>query len=398
MMMAYAGFIMLLLLVLLLYAIKDRLRVAVINARIKLASLLLKGIAEQIGLPPNEAVTDTSPVICHDELFSKVVKLNDNLYSINRGAPFELVFSHCTFEQMELIRNTLLTGSEYDNFKIYMLCYFFLNKEIKCETFEIYKLDTLKNFELFFDNYKVQDKKISNTVELSSLENEALVDFVKNSKTSMDMIDAARMWKDIILNKNIVIYKLFNISDNFEEDCYYFRFLHTRNTCGAVHITSDDFHYHKWNRAVKDGFAVKGYDIPSSKLIEVLNVSEINSLFSDVLERKFTRSNAAKEYALSSNDFKDRFFSIYSSREYYALTSENIEDSNNVFSYYFKVSSLILTAITVSESNLLSLNNMKNELKLIKCNLCAEKNITLTYDKKLKSAPPYYFGCECCLR
>lgn len=332
------------------------------------------------------------------KITSKLTQIKPNQYILNKGAPLEIVLSNAEDYIVENLLDMLSKTNFYDDDRVcYALCYYMIVNDVKCNTFELISLDHFSKFQNFFDDYNAKENVAWNDVELASIRNEAKFDYIKSNFISDEMLDLLDIGDIDLDDEDIESIKLISITMDFIEDMYYLRFLLNRYSDGSAEcVTPDDFFYGKWLRAVKDGYATRGYDIPVSKLVTRLNMKQINEMFSDVLEKKFNRLQAAKDFAVTHKDFKSRFFNSYSSRELFCLNFNNQKSLLKLYENTLCISKLIVKTILVGERSIEKINYYNsNSLILKKCNCCASKSVRFIELRGIKTFPPYYLGCEC---
>lgn len=312
---------------------------------------------------------------------SSVMMLNEHQFVLNKGAPFEFVFSNIDSDIANFIRKVIDDAPFYDEHEdsyesVYILCYLFIAYKVNCPTFD-----------LFFGDVEIEVMEYKeNNDELDERE------FLKHKKVCIEilrMIELKSDCKDEVTN--------FTKSLDFTEDCYYLKFLMDRYKFNGVHVVyEDDFYHDKWHRALKDGFAVRGNDICANKLVEMLRVKDVNEMFENVLTEKLHRVKKAHEFAINHPEFKERLFKKWPCENLFCLNLENGKALQDCYDFNIIKSKLIINTFFIAERNLQFFSyNKRNKLGINKCNSCKSKNIKTINLTSIKTSPPYYIGCTC---
>lgn len=314
---------------------------------------------------------------------SDVVPVND-LVILNKGAPFEFVFSNVDLEVANFIRQVLDDAPFYDEHEgayrsVYILCYLFIIEKVKCTTFDLFLNEAHREL------LDYQELKTDLSVH----------EFLKNKKICLEMFNLPNLK---IEDKELEKVADFIRTPNFIEDCYYLKFLMDRYKFNGVHVVDDkdDVYYDKWHRAVRDGFALRGDDISLTKLVEMLRVKDINEMFEDVLPEKLHRVKKAHEFAINHPEFKERLFKKWPCENLFCLNLENGEVLQDCYDFNIIKSKMIINTFFIAERNLKDFGyNSRNKLGINRCDSCKSKNIKTMPLASIKTAPPYYIGCTC---
>ncbi|QYJ79406.1 hypothetical protein [Shewanella acanthi] len=314
---------------------------------------------------------------------SDVVDVND-LVILNKGAPFEFVFSNVDLKVANFIRQVLVDAPFYDEHEgayrsVYILCYLFIIEKVKCTTFDLF-LNEAQSELLDFQELKT---------DLNVYE------FLKNKKICLEMFNLPNLK---IEDKELEKVADFIRTPNFIEDCYYLKFLMDRYKFNGVHVVDDkdDVYYDKWHRAVRDGFALRGDDISLTKLVEMLRVKDINEMFEDVITQKLHRVKKAHDFAINHPEFKERLFKKWPCENLFCLNLENGKVLQDYYDFNIIKSKLIINTYFIAERNLQRFSyNSRNKLGIDICDSCKSKNIKTITLTSIKTAPPYYIGCSC---
>lgn len=314
---------------------------------------------------------------------SDVVAFNEQVI-LNKGAPFEFVFSNFDPDIANFIRKVMDDAPFYDEYEgnyksVYILCYLFIVHKVKCTTFDLF----LNDAQCELVEYQ----------ELKAESNEH--EFLKNKKICLEMFKLPDFKFE---DKEIEKITDFIKSPDFVEDCYYLKFLMDRYKFNGVHVVDDedDVYYDKWHRAVRDDFAVRGDDISLTKLVEMLRVKDVNEMFEDVLTEKLHRVKKAHEFAINHPEFKERLFKKWPCENLFCLNLESGKTLQDCYDFNIIKSKLIINTFFIAEHNLKGFSyNKRNKLGINKCNSCKSKNIKTINLTSIKTSPPYYIGCTC---
>ncbi|MGI2067869.1 hypothetical protein [Shewanella sp. MF08487] len=315
---------------------------------------------------------------------SSVTILNEHQFVLNKGAPFEFVFSNIDSDIANFIRKVIDDAPFYDEYEgnyksVYILCYLFIVHKVKCTTFDLFLTDAQCEL-VEYQELKTESNKH---------------EFLKNKKICLEMFKLPDFKFE---DKEIEKITDFIKSPDFVEDCYYLKFLMDRYKFNGVHVVDDedDVYYDKWHRAVRDDFAVRGDDISLTKLVEMLRVKDVNEMFEDVLTEKLHRVKKAHEFAINHPEFKERLFKKWPCENLFCLNIENGKALQDCYDFNIIKSSLIINTFFIAERNLKGFSyNKRNELGINKCNSCKSKNIKTINLNSIKTLPPYYIGCTC---
>ena len=197
---------------------------------------------------------------------------------------------------------------------------------------------------------------------------------------------------------------LHRFSGNSELYKFYIRNM-VRKTA-VVRVAAAHYDRKRWESLEKLGLASRGKDISVETLLGVLRMKDINELFADRLQKRFTRKAHAVEFAAQQVDVYSILSQQISFREMFQIcipSAVNISDVKACYEYASAQAEIIrdtyVSGYRTLESLLDGRHGHLNSWKIRAegcCRACARFEGKKTKRPPTK-VPPFHVGCRCSL-
>lgn len=167
-----------------------------------------------------------------------------------------------------------------------------------------------------------------------------------------------------------------------------------------------------FERLVKLGLAIKGKDIATNAILEILQLKDMNALVSDLVQKPFSKKNKAIEFLLNLPDIEERIYNTLEIQNFFQLKPlpgellkidlpKLLNEYSSALNYAREVTFLIVHTYAMSKSlkEIKDVSSIKgweivpiNDFRL--CPYCKRK-AAKKYSKDNYPKTPMHIGCRC---
>lgn len=327
----------------------------------------------------------------------------DGTISLQTANSKSLTFRNCSKEHVEMLQ-TLLDKELSHEWCEYQITELLIESNIICLELDkfIYDLrsqirisvEEMKSASLEWKQASINDK---NDLE-KEFQNRSLVNL--EHKFSEDWIMEALVFNEPVdLTIDDKLLSLFE--GNF--DLYRFYISKIGGVVKAKRIPADDNQRNYWEYLNKIGLAKRGKEVDLNLVLDNLKMKDINELFGNRIEKKFTKKAAAIEFAIKQPDVYEVLDQHLSFREIFQITCPEDIDVTEIKKAYKYASAqakvlknIYVTSYRTSEM-LAYIEKHDYDQTEISVRDCCVGHFTRSEGSFHESNPPFHIGCNCSL-